>query len=98
MKIDSENPIIRDLKPINDITIDMRNTIGIGYNGTTYNNVAVRINNRTERKIFWRFLRYWISLSIALSIEDEGLIPTLSITELLMRDGKVVSTWFLLTI
>ena len=98
MKIDSENPIIRDLKPINDITIDMRYTIGIGYNGTTYNNVAVRINNRTERKIFWRFLRYWISLSIALSIEDEGLIPTLSITELLMRDGKVVSTWFLLTI
>jgi hypothetical protein len=52
VKIDSENPIIRDLKPINDITIDMRNTIGIGYNGTTYNNVAVRINNRTERKIF----------------------------------------------
>ena len=50
VKIDSENPIKGDLKPINDITIAIRNTIGIGYNGTTYNNVAVRTNKRIERK------------------------------------------------
>ena len=87
VKIDNEKPRIGDLKPINDIIMDIRNTIGTGYNGTTYNNVAVRINNRIERKMFWRFLRYWISRSIALAIEDEGLIPTLSLSELLMRDG-----------
>ena len=96
VKIDSENPIRGDLKPITDVIIAIRNTIGTGYKGITYNNVAVRINKRIERNTFCRFLRYWISRSIALSIEGEGLIPTLSITELLMRDGKVVSTCFLL--
>ena len=52
VKIDSENPIRGDLKPITDIIIAIRNTIGIGYNGTAYNNVAVRINNKIERKMF----------------------------------------------
>tara|TARA_B000000460_G_scaffold191320_2_gene138364 strand:- start:4194 stop:4376 length:183 start_codon:yes stop_codon:yes gene_type:complete len=58
VKIDSENPIRGDLKPITDIIIAIRNTIGTGYNGTTYNNVAVRINKRIERNMFCRFLRY----------------------------------------
>ncbi len=79
------NPEVIDLNPIKAERIEIRNTIGIGYNGTTYR--IIRLNKKIElaNRIFFRFLRYCCSCSIALSISEDGRNPTLSITEELIN-------------
>ena len=79
------NPEVIDLNPIKAERIEIRNTIGIGYNGTVYR--IIRLNKKIElaNRIFFRFLRYCCSRSIALSISEDGRNPTLSITEELIN-------------
>ena len=68
------NPEVIDLNPIKAERIEIRNRI-------------IRLNKKIElaNRIFFRFLRYCCSRSIALSISEDGRNPTLSITEELIN-------------
>ena len=80
-----DSPETIDLKPITAERIEIRNTIGIGYNGTVYKTIKLNKKIAVENNIFVRFFRYCCSRSIALSISEEGPNPTLSITDELIN-------------